>query len=174
MSLGLEILTLKRELRREKARADSLQAMLHAVLVGQHPKAQEDRACPRRVRAKPWAMAWAAIHPGVPLPPTAPVPQGFDPSFPELRLRARRWVYFIQAGDAGAIKIGISRDVERRRGELQRMEREPLHVRATIEGTVRDERDLHARFAAHRIHGEWFTPAPELLSHIAALNGVKQ
>jgi hypothetical protein len=26
--------------------------------------------------------------------------------------------------------------------------------------------DKHRRFAAHRLHGEWFTPAPELLDYI--------
>lgn len=92
----------------------------------------------------------------------------------EARLRARRRVYFIQAGAAGPVKIGISRDVERRRGELQRLEREPLRVLATLEGTTQDERALHQRFAAHRLHGEWFSPAPELLAHVAALNGRKE
>ena len=29
------------------------------------------------------------------------------------------------------------------------------------------ERELHARFADHRSHGEWFRPSPELLDYVA-------
>lgn len=144
----------------------------------------------------------AAQHPGVPMPP----PEGVDVGPPLVRLltleeqaqrraecdeqariyraeaeerrrlKARRWIYFMQerGNVAAPVKIGISRDVERRRNELQRAERVILSCLASFEGTIKDEQAMHARFAAHRLHGEWFSPAPELLSHIAALNGVKQ
>jgi hypothetical protein len=157
-----------------------------------------------RIRARPEAMRWAALHPGVPLPPTEPVPDGVEIDEVRIRLltptereakrlehealsaqyraeaevrrreRARRWVYFIQAETGGPIKIGISRDVERRRAELQRQERQPLRVLAFMEGTIKDEAAMHQRFATHRLHGEWFSPAPEVLSCIAALNGRKE
>jgi len=32
-------------------------------------------------------------------------------------------------------------------------------------GTVEDEHELHIRFAAHRIRGEWFLPAQEILAY---------
>jgi hypothetical protein len=155
---------------------------------------QTDRAWPARSRvtAKPEALAWARRHPGVPLPPTEP--EEDVPEFqirlrtPEeqaaylaeeearmapiraaqaerARLKARRWVYFIQAGDTGPVKIGISGNVERRLGELQRMERQPLRVLATFEGNRSDEKSLHEMYAAHRIHGEWFNPAPEIIQN---------
>jgi hypothetical protein len=194
-----EISMLRADLARERARADGLQEIIHALTVGPPQAARSVR----RVTAKPGALAWAQVHPGIPMPP--PQAEENEPEFvlrlrtPEeqaawregedrrmapiraeraerLRLKARRWVYFMQErGNASApIKIGVSRDVERRRGELQRAERVILSVLASMEGTVRDEQALHERFSAHRLHGEWFAPAPELLSHIAALNGVKQ
>jgi hypothetical protein len=91
------------------------------------------------------------------------------------RLKARRWVYFMQerGTTTAPVKIGISRDVERRRGERQRAEGIILSVLATMEGTVKDEQAFHQRFAAHRLHGEWFTPAPEILAQAALLNEVK-
>lgn len=154
-----------------------------------------------RIRARPEALAWAARNPGVPMP-TAPV-EATDLDAPVVRmltaaeraqrqaeaevlatkyreeaaerrrLRQRRWVYFIRSGETGPIKIGISRDVARRKGELEREEKEKLTVLATVEGTMADERTLHQRFAEHRLHGEWFAPVPELLSHIATLGGVR-
>lgn len=37
---------------------------------------------------------------------------------------------------------------------------------------IRDaERDYHARFAAHRLRGEWFAPHPDILAEIEHLNG---
>lgn len=157
-----------------------------------------------RVRVRPELAEWYQQNPGVP-PPRGPLPDGIDlppialrlrtpeeraaymaeqearlapiraAQAEQRRLRARRWVYFMQErGNASApIKIGISRDVERRRGELQRAEGVILQVLATMEGTVKDEGALHARFAACRLHGEWFSPAPEILAHVALLNGVK-
>jgi hypothetical protein len=180
-----------------------LEAMLRTTLVmrvasGTHAVAglgvyRRER---RRVRVRPELEEWYAENPGVPPPSVDLAPPLVRLRTPEeraqwqaeqvildaqrrserqeqQRLRARRWVYFIQADTGGPIKIGISRDVERRRGELQRAERQPLKVLATFEGTIQDESAMHARFAAHRLHGEWFTPAPDLMSHIAALSGVK-
>lgn len=198
------IAQLEAELDRERASRERLEHALQdvsAVLAGRIHR--EDRNDARRVRPKPGVLEWAALHPGVPLPPAEPLPEGADIPPPLIRLltpeeqaarraereryaaeqrahneavrreRARRWVYFIQGEAGGPIKIGISRDVERRRNELQRAERQPLKVLATIEGTMKDESALHQRFAAHRLHGEWFSPAADLLTHIANLNGVK-
>ena len=156
----------------------------------------------RLVFAKPEALAWNSAHPGVPMPRPEGVDLPFPEirlrtpaeqaaylaeedkrmapiraeRAEKLRFRSRRWVYFMQerGNPAAPIKIGISRDVERRRGELQRAERVILTCLASFEGTIRDEAEMHARFAAHRLHGEWFAPAPEILSHVAVLNGRKE
>jgi Meiotically up-regulated gene 113 len=36
-----------------------------------------------------------------------------------------------------------------------------------VPGTLQTEREIHAKFAAHRLHGEWFEATPELLAFIA-------
>lgn len=91
-----------------------------------------------------------------------------------LRLaRERRFIYFVQVGAAGPIKIGITKNVKSRFSSLQVGHPEPLRLLASFEGPPSLERDLHALFRAHRLSGEWFKPVPELLAHIAALNGAK-
>lgn len=73
-------------------------------------------------------------------------------------------IYFAQVGTGGPIKIGFSRDVRRRLAALQTGHSERLNVLRVYEGSQDDERSLHQRFAAYRENGEWFAPAPEILS----------
>lgn len=93
----------------------------------------------------------------------------------ELRLvRERRFIYFVQVGEKGPIKIGITKDIKSRFSSLQVGHPEPLRLLTSLEGPKALERELHNQFHTHRLSGEWFKPAPELLAHIAALNGAKQ
>jgi hypothetical protein len=79
-----------------------------------------------------------------------------------------RDVYFVQAGPAGLIKIGVSADVERRLAGLRTHSPVPLSLLGVWPSAGKSgEQQLHARFAAHRLHGEWFQPSPDLLAHIA-------
>ncbi len=71
-------------------------------------------------------------------------------------------VYFIRAGNEGAIKIGRATDPRKRLAALQTASPAPLLLLAVIENG--DERAFHTQFAAHRLNGEWFHPAPELLA----------
>ena len=79
-------------------------------------------------------------------------------------------LYFIQGKDTGRIKIGwTSGEPERRRQALQCGSAEPLLVMATLLNCERHvESSWHRRFAEFRHIGEWFAPAPELLSAIDA------
>lgn len=78
------------------------------------------------------------------------------------------FVYFVQHGAAGVIKIGFtSCNVGGRFTQLQRAAPDELVFRGYIEGGYELEQDLHSRFAEHRHRGEWFRPAPELLEFIA-------
>ena len=64
-------------------------------------------------------------------------------------------VYAVEAGDL--IKIGYTAGpVENRIGDLRRMNGTALHLVCTWPGTQETERSLHALFAEHRKHGEWF------------------
>jgi len=72
--------------------------------------------------------------------------------------------YFVQAETGGPIKIGKATTIANRLSTLQTGCPEKLLCLGTISGDV--EKELHARFATHRLHGEWFAPAPVLLEYI--------
>lgn len=79
-----------------------------------------------------------------------------------------RWVYFITDG-VGHVKIGYTVDVSARVRELQVGNPFPLSVIAAVKGGAQLERELHRRFAEHRMCGEWFKLAPEIVDYIASL-----
>lgn len=77
-------------------------------------------------------------------------------------------VYFIQAVGGGPIKIGYAANVATRLNALANSSPVVLRVIAVIDGGGRaEEAELHRRFAAARLHGEWFRPVPELLAYVA-------
>lgn len=88
----------------------------------------------------------------------------------------RTMIYFIQAEGIGHIKIGFTDndDALIRLASLQIGSPVKLRLLGTILGTADDEKDLHRRFAAYRIHGEWFDPVPELLMMIGACGSAPQ
>jgi len=73
-------------------------------------------------------------------------------------------VYFVRRGD-GAIKIGLTTNLTQRMDAFNHVH--PVTLLGTMPGHREVERSLHARFAAHRLHGEWFTASPDLLAFIA-------
>lgn len=78
-------------------------------------------------------------------------------------------IYFAEAVGVGNIKIGFTDGpVESRIADLQTGCPVPIRLLGTAPGTLGDEKDLHRRFAAQRVHGEWFKPAPDLLALIGA------
>lgn len=77
-------------------------------------------------------------------------------------------IYFIQAQGIGHIKIGFTDgDPLVRMSQLQPSSPVPLVLMATTSGTQEVEKQLHKRFAEHRVRGEWFKPVSELLTYIA-------
>jgi len=81
--------------------------------------------------------------------------------------------YFI-GGDAGAIKIGFSVSPSSRLRAIQANSPIPVRILATASGGDAREAYYHARFAASRLHGEWFVRAPEILAEIDRLNDTPQ
>jgi hypothetical protein len=76
-------------------------------------------------------------------------------------------VYFIQATDGGAIKIGVTTNVMKRLATLRTGSGRHLNVLGIIrDGTRETERMLHRRFKDGRLIGEWFRPEPDLLEYI--------
>jgi len=76
------------------------------------------------------------------------------------------WVYFIQHGTNGPVKIGTTTgNPHARLRALQTGAPEPLRLLCAIDGDAALERELHERFKALRLRadGEWFKADPELL-----------
>lgn len=79
------------------------------------------------------------------------------------------WVYFVQQGDDGPIKIGFARDIAKRLEALQIGNAHELHVRLALRGTQKDEHAYHSDFDYAHIRGEWFEPCIDLLDFIRNL-----
>lgn len=95
-------------------------------------------------------------------------------AFPENRQRflaqphEAGFVYFIQMGEGGPIKIGWTRDPWQRIHELQTAQPYRLRLLGVIEGDRHTERRLHRELAEHRVRGEWFKSAPDVLAKLDA------
>lgn len=76
------------------------------------------------------------------------------------------FVYFVQSGSGGPIKIGWSQDVDRRMAELQVGNAHRLIFLGKIAGRMEDESATHAKFAHLRMEGEWFRDAPEVHDYV--------
>ena len=80
-----------------------------------------------------------------------------------------QFVYFIQAGLLGPIKIGWSANVKQRLAAAQVDNHEELRLRATAPGGPQIEARLHTVFHTAWIRGEWFRPVAELVELIEVL-----
>jgi hypothetical protein len=78
-------------------------------------------------------------------------------------------VYFVQVGDEGPVKIGVTSNPDKRLSQLQTANYEDLNLRVVIGGDPSVEARYHALFEPERIRGEWFAPTPDLLAEIAWL-----
>jgi len=77
------------------------------------------------------------------------------------------WVYFVICMDAERCKIGFTKgDVEKRLKNLQTGSASELIMIAKHPGTTETERRLHEKFAANRLHGEWFELTNELRAYM--------
>lgn len=84
----------------------------------------------------------------------------------------KRWIYFIQRGQDGPIKIGIAKDVGKRLSDLQVGCPEKLRVLAQFQtSSIRAEYYMHSEFAHLRLGGEWFRADPELVDFARSVRG---
>lgn len=79
------------------------------------------------------------------------------------------YVYFIQAGEGGPIKIGWAKNVLARLSNLQIGNHMPLTMRAKFAAPMGMERALHVIFDNLWTRGEWFTPGYELTALISRI-----
>lgn len=76
-------------------------------------------------------------------------------------------IYFVLNGEF--VKIGVSDAPRKRIASLQTGSPFPLEVLAIVEGGYELEAELHRRFAAYRLLGEWFQYAPPIQELIASM-----
>lgn len=75
------------------------------------------------------------------------------------------FVYFIQAGENGPIKIGATGDPSGRLRALRTANAAPLKCLLLLRG-AEHEPILHSLFASIRLQGEWFSPCDDLTSFL--------
>jgi hypothetical protein len=73
-------------------------------------------------------------------------------------------IYFVRSGDA--VKIGYADQPDKRIPTLRTANPNALVVLGVMDGTMTDEQELHQRFAAHRLRGEWFVLCDEIIEFI--------
>ena len=79
--------------------------------------------------------------------------------------RTKKFLYFIQSGDKGPIKIGTTYDLMKRLKELQVGNPKVLRLlAATTTGYY--EGGIHNQFYRSHIRGEWYRPVKDLLDLI--------
>ena len=76
-------------------------------------------------------------------------------------------VYFIATPGGKAVKIGVAVSPLKRLGDLQTGSPERLTLLGVLPGGVRLEKELHVRFAQHRLLGEWYDG--KILKDVASL-----
>lgn len=79
--------------------------------------------------------------------------------------------YFIQAGDTGLIKIGVTTDFEKRLRSLETMSPVPLRILGVVRGDI--EAECHTALAKWRQHGEWFEPTSEVFDFLRKRIAIK-
>lgn len=76
-------------------------------------------------------------------------------------------IYFVKpVGMDGPVKIGITKNVEKRLMALSVWSPFPLEIIVWVPGTLEDEKLLHSTFADSHSHREWFAVTPELTDAI--------
>lgn len=76
-------------------------------------------------------------------------------------------IYFVQPISGGNIKIGNSKYLSDRIASLESTHKCKLHVLGVMDGGLKQERQIHRRFAHAAIGHEWFSPCPALIDFMS-------
>jgi hypothetical protein len=79
------------------------------------------------------------------------------------------YVYFVQGCCGGAIKIGFSKNPEKRLQGLQTGYPDTLRILLLVPGKEKTEQYFHRKFELYRLNGEWFKPEKVILDEIKEL-----
>jgi hypothetical protein len=118
-----------------------------------------------------WLEIWLANHPMDATGNPFYVPMGRSKTFEETDIArlskaigaiAKRatFVYFIEMH--GHIKIGITDNWKKRFSAIRSSSPFPVVVLLVLRRKVGLEKELHDKFADHRVRGEWFLDHPEI------------
>jgi hypothetical protein len=80
----------------------------------------------------------------------------------------RNYIYFIEAEGLRRIKIGQTDELQVRFRDLSCSSPVPLTVLLVLQAGGVTEAQLHRKFHADRVHGEWFNASDDLRDYIAA------
>jgi len=97
-------------------------------------------------------------------------------SYSQLSESGLKSVYLVQS-ESGAVKIGVSKDVDRRLSDLQVAHPHDLTLLACVESSNANslENRLHDRYSKYNINGEWFDlPNGELDNIVQKFNEQKE
>jgi hypothetical protein len=99
------------------------------------------------------------------------VAAGPDVPVPKIRQKPgkRGIIYFVRAGGVGPVKIGFSTKHISRIVGLQTSHHRKLVMVAAMQGTRRNEGELHGRFDKYHIQGEWFRYAGDVKAFAQSL-----
>jgi len=73
-----------------------------------------------------------------------------------------QYLYLMQSGINGPVKVGVAVDVEARRRQLQTGNPFHISVLSVIPNASHREFELHDLFGHFRLEGEWFEPIQEI------------
>jgi hypothetical protein len=82
-------------------------------------------------------------------------------------------VYFVGAAEEGPVKIGFTCELPSRLRSLQNSCPIPIKLLAAVQGGRDVEKAYHARFAADRLHGEWFARSEAIIGELVEIKWVK-
>lgn len=80
-------------------------------------------------------------------------------------------LYFILEAQSNSIKIGVSKDVEKRLSQLQTSNAFPLLLIGRMQNRIDLEKNLHEKFKKYRLKGEWFSTNVSLIEYISEWGG---
>lgn len=76
------------------------------------------------------------------------------------------WLYFVLCDTTRRIKIGVANNPMSRFRSIQCGSPTELRIVGLIWGPRTNEKKLHRKFREHRVRGEWFDAAPDLIAYI--------
>lgn len=81
------------------------------------------------------------------------------------------WMYAIQAGEGGPVKLGVTVSPRTRIATLQTANAAELIGLAAWRILPCEEKQIHEEFAHAHIRGEWFEPTPGLVDFVLRFGG---